>query len=280
MINGILDFSKIESGGPGAGGAPVPPARRWWRRPRAAWAWPRTPRGSSCRTAWRRTCPTHVVGDDGRLRQVLLNLMSNAVKFTDRGQVVLEIEKEWEQAGEVALHGVVRDTGIGIPPERREAIFEPFTQADGSTHAAVRRHRPGPHHLVAARGADGRRDLGGERGRAAAAPSISASAWRSRDRPAVPVGRPETSGACRGCASSSPTTSRSTSGSWRRCCGPGDASPRSSGAARPPSPRWPRRAPPERPPPSRSSTRACPAWTASRWRRRSARTGIDGRPPS
>jgi signal transduction histidine kinase len=73
------------------------------------------------------------VGDDGRFRQVLLNLMSNAVKFTPRGQVLLEIEKEWQQAEELALHGVVRDTGIGIPPERREAIFEPFTQADGST---------------------------------------------------------------------------------------------------------------------------------------------------
>ena len=59
--------------------------------------------------------------------------LSNAVKFTGRGQVVLEIEKEWQQAGEVALHGAVRDTGIGIAPERREAIFEPFTQADGST---------------------------------------------------------------------------------------------------------------------------------------------------
>jgi CheY-like chemotaxis protein/anti-sigma regulatory factor (Ser/Thr protein kinase) len=67
------------------------------------------------------------------LRQVLVNLMSNAVKFTGRGQVVLEIETEWQQAGKVALHGVVRDTGIGIPPERRAAIFEPFTQADGST---------------------------------------------------------------------------------------------------------------------------------------------------
>ena len=77
--------------------------------------------------------PDHVVGDDGRLRQVLLNLLSNAIKFTERGQVVLEIEKEWEHGGQVALHGVVRDTGIGIPPERREAIFEPFTQADGST---------------------------------------------------------------------------------------------------------------------------------------------------
>ena len=132
VINGILDFSKIESGAleledrPFSLRAVVAEAARGVGVAADA-------KGLELSYRVAPDVPDRLVGDDGRLRQVLLNLMSNAVKFTARGQVVLEIEKEWQQAGEVALHGVVRDTGIGIPPERREAIFEPFTQADGST---------------------------------------------------------------------------------------------------------------------------------------------------
>jgi two-component system, sensor histidine kinase and response regulator len=77
--------------------------------------------------------PDHLVGDDGRLRQVVVNLVSNAIKFTERGEVVVEFEAERQGDGEAEVHAVVRDTGIGIAAERREAIFSPFTQADGST---------------------------------------------------------------------------------------------------------------------------------------------------
>jgi CheY-like chemotaxis protein len=73
------------------------------------------------------------VGDPDRLRQVLLNLLGNAVKFTDRGEVVVRIECDAESPGPGRLRFSVSDTGIGIPPEKRGLIFEDFTQADTST---------------------------------------------------------------------------------------------------------------------------------------------------
>ena len=77
--------------------------------------------------------PEIVLGDEGRLRQVLLNVMGNAVKFTSRGEVVLSVTVEAIAAGAAKLHFVVADTGIGIPPEKQAQIFEAFTQADSST---------------------------------------------------------------------------------------------------------------------------------------------------
>jgi PAS domain S-box-containing protein len=72
-------------------------------------------------------------GDPGRLRQVLLNLLANAVKFTEAGEVVLQIEQVDESESDVTLRFVVKDTGIGIAPEVQRNLFQPFTQADGST---------------------------------------------------------------------------------------------------------------------------------------------------
>ena len=77
--------------------------------------------------------PDALVGDPGRLRQVLLNLVGNAIKFTDRGEVAVRVAVEAAHDHEVLLHCSVTDTGIGIPREKRELIFEAFTQADGST---------------------------------------------------------------------------------------------------------------------------------------------------
>jgi PAS domain S-box-containing protein len=74
-----------------------------------------------------------VCGDPARLRQVLVNLLGNAVKFTERGVVTLEAATVRATPTRVAVRLVVRDTGIGIPPDRLAAIFESFTQADGST---------------------------------------------------------------------------------------------------------------------------------------------------
>ena len=79
--------------------------------------------------------PDALVADAGRLRQVLLNLVGNALKFTEEGEVVVRVEAAGDPApeGEVALRFTVRDTGIGIPPDKQEAIFRAFEQEDTST---------------------------------------------------------------------------------------------------------------------------------------------------
>jgi signal transduction histidine kinase/DNA-binding response OmpR family regulator len=77
--------------------------------------------------------PEHVIGDPGRLRQVLTNLVGNAVKFTERGEIVIEIRLLGETDERVTFRLSVTDTGIGIPWDRQAMIFESFTQADGST---------------------------------------------------------------------------------------------------------------------------------------------------
>jgi two-component system sensor histidine kinase/response regulator len=74
--------------------------------------------------------PALVRGDAGRLRQILINLIGNAIKFSDRGQVSITVDRAQERAD--LLHFSVRDTGIGIPAEKQAMIFEAFTQVDGS----------------------------------------------------------------------------------------------------------------------------------------------------
>ena len=77
--------------------------------------------------------PDRVVGDPGRLRQVLLNLLSNAEKFTPSGSISFLVDLESARRAEATLHFRVRDTGVGIPAEKLEHIFEAFSQADAST---------------------------------------------------------------------------------------------------------------------------------------------------
>ncbi|MBW1700630.1 MAG: response regulator [Deltaproteobacteria bacterium] len=74
-----------------------------------------------------------LVGDPARFRQVLLNLVGNAIKFTEEGEVVVYVKEEAHTDSEVLLKFSVKDTGIGIPDEKKEIIFSPFDQADGST---------------------------------------------------------------------------------------------------------------------------------------------------
>ena len=77
--------------------------------------------------------PKRVMGDSNRLRQVLINLSGNAMKFTEQGGIDILVDYEREAAGKIVSRFSVRDSGIGIPADRVEAIFEKFTQADGST---------------------------------------------------------------------------------------------------------------------------------------------------
>ncbi|HPM79990.1 MAG TPA: ATP-binding protein [Candidatus Anammoximicrobium sp.] len=77
--------------------------------------------------------PETLVGDPARLQQVILNLVGNAIKFTEAGEVVVRVACRPRSDGRVELQGDVMDTGIGIPADKQAAIFEAFTQADGST---------------------------------------------------------------------------------------------------------------------------------------------------
>jgi signal transduction histidine kinase/DNA-binding response OmpR family regulator len=77
--------------------------------------------------------PIYLKGDPGRLRQIITNLAGNAIKFTHQGEIVISATPVSEDADSVVIRFEVRDTGIGIPEGRREAIFSPFTQVDGST---------------------------------------------------------------------------------------------------------------------------------------------------
>jgi PAS domain S-box-containing protein len=81
----------------------------------------------------RKDVPEQVVGDPGRLRQILVNMVGNAIKFTESGEVVVTVEKQMESDEELFLHFAVTDTGIGIPVEQQDRIFQAFEQADGST---------------------------------------------------------------------------------------------------------------------------------------------------
>ncbi len=77
--------------------------------------------------------PAGIVGDPGRLQQVLTNLVGNAIKFTARGHVLVQVCEDARAEGSTRLHFQVTDTGIGIPADKHETIFEAFSQADGST---------------------------------------------------------------------------------------------------------------------------------------------------
>jgi CheY-like chemotaxis protein len=132
VLNDILDFSKLEAGRVEVDETPFD-LGTLVEDVAALLAGPAQEKGLElvCRVPAR--FPAPLAGDPIRLRQVLTNLLANAVKFTEHGEVVLGIELLEEDASHARVRLSVRDTGIGIAPERRAGIFESFTQADGST---------------------------------------------------------------------------------------------------------------------------------------------------
>ena len=132
IINDILDFSKIEAGKLDLEAIPFG-LRDSLEDTMKTLAVRAHKKGLELACHIPPSVPDALVGDPGRLRQILVNLIGNAIKFTDQGEVVVEVAIESQAASEVRLHFCVRDTGIGIPAERQQAIFGSFTQADSST---------------------------------------------------------------------------------------------------------------------------------------------------
>ncbi|HKW88515.1 MAG TPA: response regulator, partial [Candidatus Acidoferrales bacterium] len=132
VINDILDFSRVEAGKlelecePFALRASIGETMKLLGH---------LAHRKNLELAWQTSVdvPEWLVGDCGRLRQMLVNLVGNAIKFTERGEVVVSIGLESSAKDSVDLHFRVTDTGIGIPADKQELIFGAFTQADGST---------------------------------------------------------------------------------------------------------------------------------------------------
>lgn len=132
IINDLLDFSKIEAGKIELEHAPF---HLWISvgqalRSLAARA---EQKGLELVFAPVGALPQELIGDSGRLRQVLLNLVGNAIKFSDSGEVTVSVSIEKASSRDLLLHFAVADKGVGIAPEARERIFNVFEQADSST---------------------------------------------------------------------------------------------------------------------------------------------------
>ena len=99
--------------------------------------------------------PPSLNGDPGRLRQIIMNLAGNAIKFTSKGEVAIFAELEEETDNHAMLGIRIKDTGIGIPADRIHGLFTPFVQADGSTTRKFGGTGLGAFHIKTARGTDG-----------------------------------------------------------------------------------------------------------------------------
>jgi PAS domain S-box-containing protein len=132
IINEILDFSKIEAGKWELESTELP-VRQTIGEALKSLALRANLKGLELAYLIESDVPEILLGDAGRLRQLIVNLVGNAIKFTERGEVVLRTWCESQTAEAVQLHVTVADTGVGIPADKQQVIFEAFTQADSST---------------------------------------------------------------------------------------------------------------------------------------------------
>jgi signal transduction histidine kinase/CheY-like chemotaxis protein/HPt (histidine-containing phosphotransfer) domain-containing protein len=132
VINDILDFSKIEAGKLDLEDVPFG-LDEVLEGTLKMLAFSAHSRGLELTYRVAPEVPDALVGDPLRLSQVLVNLVGNAIKFTSAGEIAVDVTLEGDPGEDVGLRFSVRDTGIGIPPSKQRLIFEPFSQADGST---------------------------------------------------------------------------------------------------------------------------------------------------
>jgi signal transduction histidine kinase/CheY-like chemotaxis protein len=131
VINDILDFSKIE-----AGRMDLDPVcfslHNTLEDSMKTLALAAHEKGLELLCDIKPTAPDFLIGDPVRLRQIVINLVNNAIKFTESGEVALEVDLESGDGDKLLVHFIVRDSGIGIPKDKQKLIFEAFAQADGS----------------------------------------------------------------------------------------------------------------------------------------------------
>jgi PAS domain S-box-containing protein len=132
IINEVLDFSKIEAGKLDLEAVPFQLRDEVGDAVKALGV---RAAAKDLELAWRVAAdvPEGLIGDPTRLRQVLVNLVGNAIKFTEHGEVVVDVRQEHRHGDDATLRFAVSDTGVGIPPEKQKQIFEAFEQADSST---------------------------------------------------------------------------------------------------------------------------------------------------
>jgi PAS domain S-box-containing protein len=136
LLNDLLDFSRTETGTFELESSPFP-LRRTIRQATRALSVRAHEKGLEMACRIHEDVPDHLEGDARRVRQIVMNLAGNAIKFTDSGEVVVEVAAHSQQADSVELLLSVSDTGIGISPADQERIFLPFTQVDSTS---TRRH--------------------------------------------------------------------------------------------------------------------------------------------
>ncbi len=131
IINDILDFSKIEAGKLELESIPFD-LRESLGETMKSLSVRAHQKGLELIYDVQPDVPEALLGDPGRIRQVLINLVGNAIKFTEHGEVFVNVEEESHEAAVTRLHFAVKDTGIGVPADKQDKIFDAFLQADGS----------------------------------------------------------------------------------------------------------------------------------------------------
>ncbi len=132
LINDILDFSKIEAGKMELEAIDFN-LRVTLENAVDTLALKAHEKGLELACHIRPDVPTALIGDPGRLRQIIVNIAGNSLKFTEKGEIVIRVKLESETDDSVKLHFMVSDTGIGIPRDKLDSIFKSFEQVDGST---------------------------------------------------------------------------------------------------------------------------------------------------